>query len=84
MTLCTRPLVIGGTIRGREGNYAGSLPPFYLIETPFVITLIEGRMIKYAANAFAGDGNLLVMRLRTYAKGWVADVHECRAIGWRR
>jgi UDPglucose 6-dehydrogenase len=60
--------------------------PLYLIETPFVITSLEGaELIKYAANAFLATKISFINEIATLCEKVGCDVHEvARAIGMDR
>src|SRR5882672_2841031 len=60
--------------------------PLYLIETPFVITSVEGaELIKYAANAFLATKISFINEIATLCEKVGCDVHEvARAIGMDR
>ena len=60
--------------------------PLYLIETPFVITSIEGaELIKYAANAFLATKISFINEIANLCEKVGCDVHEvARAIGMDR
>ena len=60
--------------------------PLYLIETPFVVTSLEGaEMIKYAANAFLATKISFVNEIANLCEKVGCDVHEvARAIGMDR
>src|SRR5712691_7382013 len=60
--------------------------PLYLIETPFVITSIEGaELIKYAANAFLATKISFINEVANLCERIGCDVHEvARAIGMDR
>src|SRR5437660_1871428 len=60
--------------------------PLYLIETPFVITSLEGaELIKYAANAFLATKISFVNEIANLCEKVGCDVHEvARAIGMDR
>ncbi len=60
--------------------------PLYLIETPFVITSVEGaELIKYAANAFLATKISFINEIATLCEKIGCDVHEvARAIGMDR
>jgi UDPglucose 6-dehydrogenase len=60
--------------------------PLYLIETPFVITSLEGaELIKYAANAFLATKISFVNEVANLCEKVGCDVHEvARAIGMDR
>jgi UDPglucose 6-dehydrogenase len=60
--------------------------PLYLIETPFVITSIEGaELIKYAANAFLATKISFINEVANLCEKVGCDVHEvARAIGMDR
>src|SRR6266851_4788553 len=60
--------------------------PLYLIETPFVITSLEGaELIKYAANAFLATKISFINEIANLCEKIGCDVHEvARAIGMDR
>src|SRR5207244_8042673 len=60
--------------------------PLYLIETPFVITSLEGaELIKYAANAFLATKISFINEIANLCEQVGCDVHEvARAIGMDR
>jgi UDPglucose 6-dehydrogenase len=60
--------------------------PLYLIETPFVITSLEGaELIKYAANAFLATKISFINELANLCEKIGCDVHEvARAMGMDR
>src|SRR2546428_13699593 len=60
--------------------------PLYLIETPFVITSLEGaELIKYAANAFLATKISFINEIANLCEKVGCDVHEvARAIGMDR
>lgn len=60
--------------------------PLYLIETPFVITSVEGaELIKYAANAFLATKISFINEIANLCETIGCDVHEvARAIGMDR
>ena len=60
--------------------------PLYLIETPFVITSVEGaELIKYAANAFLATKISFINEIADLCEKVGCDVHEvARAIGMDR
>ena len=60
--------------------------PLYLIETPFVITSVEGaELIKYAANAFLATKISFINEIANLCEQIGCDVHEvARAIGMDR
>jgi UDPglucose 6-dehydrogenase len=60
--------------------------PLYLIETPFVITSIEGaELIKYAANAFLATKISFINEIANLCEKVGCDVHDvARAIGMDR
>jgi UDPglucose 6-dehydrogenase len=60
--------------------------PLYLIETPFVITSVEGaELIKYAANAFLATKISFINEIANLCEKIGCDVHEvARAIGMDR
>ena len=60
--------------------------PLYLIETPFVITSVEGaELIKYAANAFLATKISFINEVANLCEKLGCDVHDvARAIGMDR
>jgi len=60
--------------------------PLYLIETPFVITSLEGsELIKYAANAFLATKISFINEIANLCERVGADIHDvARAIGMDR
>ena len=60
--------------------------PLYLIETPFVITSVEGaELIKYASNAFLATKISFINEIANLCERIGCDVHEvARAIGMDR
>ena len=60
--------------------------PLYLIETPFVLTSVEGaELIKYAANAFLATKISFINEIANLCEKIGCDVHEvARAIGMDR
>jgi UDPglucose 6-dehydrogenase len=60
--------------------------PLYLIETPFVVTSLEGaELIKYAANAFLATKISFINEIANLCEKVGCDVHEvARAIGMDR
>lgn len=60
--------------------------PLYLIETPFVITSLEGaELIKYAANAFLATKISFINEIANLCESVGCDVHDvARAIGMDR
>lgn len=60
--------------------------PLYLIETPFVITSLEGaELIKYAANAFLATKISFINEIANLCEKVGCDVHEvARAVGMDR
>src|SRR5437762_5406546 len=60
--------------------------PLYLIETPFVITSLEGaELIKYAANAFLATKISFINEIANLCERVGCDIHEvARAIGMDR
>src|SRR4029453_7056933 len=60
--------------------------PLYLIETPFVITSLEGaELIKYAANAFLATKISFINEIASLCERVGCDVHDvARAIGMDR
>jgi UDPglucose 6-dehydrogenase len=60
--------------------------PLYLIETPFVITSLEGaELIKYAANAFLATKISFINEVANLCENVGCDVHDvARAIGMDR
>ncbi len=67
----------------REG---AAYRPLYLIETPFVITSLEGaELIKYAANAFLATKISFINEIANLCEKVGCDIHEvARAIGMDR
>src|SRR5204862_4633142 len=60
--------------------------PLYLIETPFVITSLEGaELIKYAANAFLATKISFINEIANICEKVGCDVHDvARAMGMDR
>src|SRR5260370_10593753 len=60
--------------------------PLYLIETPFVITSVEGaELIKYAANAFLATQICFINEIANLSEKVGCEIHEvARAIGMDR
>lgn len=79
-------VVIGGGDEGAIAIMRDLYRPLYLIETPFVITSLEGaELIKYAANAFLATKISFVNELANLCEKVGCDVHEvARAIGMDR
>jgi UDPglucose 6-dehydrogenase len=78
--------VIGGSDEQAIAIMRDLYRPLYLIETPFVITSIEGaELIKYAANAFLATKISFVNEIANLCEKVGCDVHEvARAIGMDR
>ena len=79
-------VVIGGSDEQAIAIMRDLYRPLYLIETPFVITSIEGaELIKYAANAFLATKISFVNEIANLCEKVGCDVHEvARAIGMDR
>jgi UDPglucose 6-dehydrogenase len=79
-------VVIGGSDEGAIAIMRDLYRPLYLIETPFVITSLEGaELIKYAANAFLATKISFVNEVANLCEKVGCDVHEvARAIGMDR
>src|SRR3989441_4428584 len=79
-------VVIGGDDEQAIAIMRDLYRPLYLIETPFVITSLEGaELIKYAANAFLATKISFVNEIANLCEKVRCDVHEvARAIGMDR
>ena len=79
-------VVIGGDDQQAIAIMRDLYRPLYLIETPFVITSLEGaELIKYAANAFLATKISFVNEIANLCEKVGCDVHEvARAIGMDR
>src|SRR6266571_3960579 len=79
-------VVIGGADPEAIAIMRDLYRPLYLIETPFVITSLEGaELIKYAANAFLATKISFVNEIANLCEKVGCDVHEvARAIGMDR
>jgi len=79
-------VVIGSTDQDAIAIMRDLYRPLYLIETPFVITSVEGaELIKYAANAFLATKISFINEIANLCEKVVCDVHEvARAIGMDR
>jgi UDPglucose 6-dehydrogenase len=79
-------VVIGGDDQDAIAIMRDLYRPLYLIETPFVITSLEGaELIKYAANAFLATKISFINEIANLCEKVGCDVHEvARAIGMDR
>src|SRR5581483_1701496 len=79
-------VVIGGTDPEAIGIMRDLYRPLYLIETPFVITSVEGaELTKYAANAFLATKISFINEVANLCEKVGCDVHDvARAIGMDR
>jgi len=79
-------VVIGGSDPQAIAIMRDLYRPLYLIETPFVITSLEGaELIKYAANAFLATKISLINEIANLCEKVGCDVHDvARAIGMDR
>ncbi len=79
-------VVIGGDDEQAIAIMRDLYRPLYLIETPFVITSLEGaELIKYSANAFLATKISFVNEIANLCEKVGCDVHEvARAIGMDR
>src|SRR6184192_2514911 len=79
-------VVIGGDDEQAIAIMRDLYRPLYLIETPFVITSLEGaELIKYAANAFLATKISFVNEIASLCEKVGCDVHDvARAIGMDR
>jgi UDPglucose 6-dehydrogenase len=79
-------VVIGGSDAQAIAIMRDLYRPLYLIETPFVITSLEGaELIKYAANAFLATKISFINEIANLCERVGCDVHEvARAIGMDR
>ncbi|HYW72486.1 MAG TPA: UDP-glucose/GDP-mannose dehydrogenase family protein [Pyrinomonadaceae bacterium] len=76
-------VVIGGSDQQAIAIMRDLYRPLYLIETPFVITSLEGaELIKYAANAFLATKISFINEIANLCERVGCDVHDvARAIG---
>jgi UDPglucose 6-dehydrogenase len=76
-------VVIGGSDQQAIAIMRDLYRPLYLIETPFVITSLEGaELIKYAANAFLATKISFINEVANLCERVGCDVHDvARAIG---
>jgi len=79
-------VVIGGSDPEAIAIMRDLYRPLYLIETPFVITSLEGaELIKYAANAFLATKISFINEIANLCEKVGCDVHDvARAIGMDR
>lgn len=79
-------VVIGGSDPEAIAIMRDLYRPLYLIETPFVITSLEGaELIKYAANAFLATKISFINEIANLCESIGCDVHDvARAIGMDR
>ena len=79
-------VVIGGADPEAIAIMRDLYRPLYLIETPFVVTSLEGaELIKYAANAFLATKISFINEIANLCEKVGADVHDvARAIGMDR
>src|SRR4030095_14813675 len=79
-------VVIGGSDQDAIAIMRDLYRPLYLIETPFVITSLEGaELIKYAANAFLATKISFVNEIANLCEKVGCDVHDvARALGMDR
>jgi UDPglucose 6-dehydrogenase len=79
-------VVLGGTDPQAIAIMRDLYRPLYLIETPFVITSLEGaELIKYAANAFLATKISFINEIANLCELVGCDVHDvARAIGMDR
>ena len=79
-------VVIGGSDPQAIAIMRDVYRPLYLIETPFVITSLEGaELIKYAANAFLATKISFINEIASLCERVGCDVHDvARAIGMDR
>jgi UDPglucose 6-dehydrogenase len=79
-------VVIGGSDPEAVAIMRDLYRPLYLIETPFVITSLEGaELIKYAANAFLATKISFINEVANLCEKVGCDVHDvARAIGMDR
>src|SRR6266446_6696011 len=79
-------IVIGSTDQDAIAIMRDLYRPLYLIETPFVITSLEGaELIKYAANAFLATKISFINEIANLCESIGCDVHDvARAIGMDR
>src|SRR5215831_3278445 len=76
-------VVLGGSDQRAIAIMRDLYRPLYLIETPFVITSLEGaELIKYAANAFLATKISFINEIANLCERVGCDVHDvARAIG---
>src|SRR5436189_4611664 len=79
-------VVIGGSDPQAVAIMRDLYRPLYLIETPFVVTSLEGaELIKYAANAFLATKISFINEIASLCERVGCDVHDvARAIGMDR
>ena len=79
-------VVIGGSDPEAIAIMRDLYRPLYLIETPFVVTSLEGaELIKYAANAFLATKISFINEIANLCERVGCDVHDvARAIGMDR
>jgi UDPglucose 6-dehydrogenase len=79
-------VVIGGSDPEAIAIMRDLFRPLYLIETPFVITSLEGaELIKYAANAFLATKISFINEIANLCEKVGCDVHDvARALGMDR
>jgi len=79
-------VVIGGSDPEAIAIMRDLYRPLYLIETPFVITSLEGaELIKYAANAFLATKISFINEIANLCERVGCDIHDvARAIGMDR
>ena len=79
-------IVIGGDDEEAIGIMRELYRPLYLIETPFIITSLEGaELIKYAANAFLATKISFINEIANLCEKVGCDVHDvARGIGMDR
>jgi UDPglucose 6-dehydrogenase len=79
-------VVIGGSDPQAIAIMRDLYRPLYLIETPFVITSLEGaELIKYAANAFLATKISFINEIANLCERVGCDIHDvARAIGMDR
>src|SRR5438128_4281186 len=79
-------IVLGADDQEAIGIMLELYRPLYLIETPFIVTSVEGaELIKYAANAFLSTKISFINEIANLCEKVGCDVHEvARAIGMDR
>ena len=79
-------IVIGGDDNEAIGIMRELYRPLYLIETPFIITSLEGaELIKYAANAFLATKISFINEIANLCEKIGCDVHDvAKAMGMDR